>query len=425
MKFSLITAASLAFGAPAVSESSSYFHYPETTVKILELRSLPEGTQESAVTTALETIAHDLNLSTSELELTEQYTDQFGILHVFVDRLINGIQVTNQKAAIHVKNEKVVSFSTSIKRISGGFLQSDVADSTPSISLNDAIDIAEKKFGAKRDRIEPSLVYLKALSGQVQLAYQFQLKNLVNRFFARVSVDANSGEILEVINYGRAAQYDVVKLPKKDPRDGFSTVVDPAYIASSPSGWHDSVSRDTQGNNCFVGINPNFIVETDEDIAIWVQGAATTKSENDYEFKARFNEANPPSLNQESSNINSFYLTNTIHDISYQYGFNEVAGNFQNDNFGKGGLGGDRVVVFNQYTQGTDNAWFYTPPDGQTPIMAMYLFTSTTPNRDGSLDNVIPIHEYTHGITNRMTGGSRQGECLSTEEAGGMGEGVI
>lgn len=63
----------------------------------------------------------------------------------------------------------------------------------------------------------------------------------------------------------------------------------------------------------------------------------------------------------------------------------------------------------------------------------MYAWDMSTPMRDGSLENSIPMHgkiqltslylEYTHGITNRMTGGSRNGECLENLEAGGMGEG--
>jgi len=54
--------------------------------------------------------------------------------------------------------------------------------------------------------------------------------------------------------------------------------------------------------------------------------------------------------------------------------------------------------------------------------MRMYLWTTATPQRDGSLENDVLIHEMTHGITNRMTGGGT-GRCLQTTEAGGMGEG--
>lgn len=36
--------------------------------------------------------------------------------------------------------------------------------------------------------------------------------------------------------------------------------------------------------------------------------------------------------------------------------------------------------------------------------------------------NDILVHELTHGITNRLTGGGT-GRCLQTLEAGGLGEG--
>ena len=37
--------------------------------------------------------------------------------------------------------------------------------------------------------------------------------------------------------------------------------------------------------------------------------------------------------------------------------------------------------------------------------MTLGIFTRTNPDRDSALENDVIIHEYTHGITNRMTGG--------------------
>lgn len=54
--------------------------------------------------------------------------------------------------------------------------------------------------------------------------------------------------------------------------------------------------------------------------------------------------------------------------------------------------------------------------------MRMFTWTLTTPNRDGALSNDIVVHEYGHGVSNRLTGGGT-GTCLQTTEAGGMGEG--
>src|SRR5262249_6841309 len=72
---------------------------------------------------------------------------------------------------------------------------------------------------------------------------------------------------------------------------------------------------------------------------------------------------------------NLFYLNNVMHDTLYSHGFDEAAGNFQIDNFGKGGLGNDPVNAEAQDGAGTDNANFATPPDGQSPRMQMFLWT--------------------------------------------------
>ena len=53
----------------------------------------------------------------------------------------------------------------------------------------------------------------------------------------------------------------------------------------------------------------------------------------------------------------------------------------------------------------------------------MYLFTATTPHRDGDLDNGIIIHEYGHGVSNRLTGGPANANALNATQSGGMGEG--
>ena len=72
---------------------------------------------------------------------------------------------------------------------------------------------------------------------------------------------------------------------------------------------------------------------------------------------------------------NLFYLNNLIHDVLYNAGFTEAAGNFQNDNFGNGGADGDAVDAEAQDGGGTDNANFSTPPDGSPGRMQMYLWT--------------------------------------------------
>ena len=70
-------------------------------------------------------------------------------------------------------------------------------------------------------------------------------------------------------------------------------------------------------------------------------------------------------------------MNNWIHDKTYALGFTESAGNFQTNNFGKGGLGNDAVQADAQDGSGTNNANFNTPPDGSAGRMQMFLWTAT------------------------------------------------
>lgn len=57
-----------------------------------------------------------------------------------------------------------------------------------------------------------------------------------------------------------------------------------------------------------------------------------------------------------------FYTSNLVHDLFYRYGFDEVSGNFQQHNFGRGGKEGDAVIANAQDGSGFNNANFMTPP---------------------------------------------------------------
>lgn len=69
-----------------------------------------------------------------------------------------------------------------------------------------------------------------------------------------------------------------------------------------------------------------------------------------------------------------FYVVNWLHDWFYDHGFDEVAGNAQADNFGRGGAEDDAINAEGQDYDGLDNANMSTPADGAQPRMQMYLF---------------------------------------------------
>jgi hypothetical protein len=57
----------------------------------------------------------------------------------------------------------------------------------------------------------------------------------------------------------------------------------------------------------------------------------------------------------------------------HSYGFDEVSGNFQQHNFGRGGAENDAVIANAQDGSGYNNANFMTPPDGQNGRCRMYV----------------------------------------------------
>ncbi|QKE01195.1 M36 family metallopeptidase [Nocardioides marmotae] len=135
--------------------------------------------------------------------------------------------------------------------------------------------------------------------------------------------------------------------------------------------------------------------------------------------------------------VNLFYHHNRIHDEFYEFGFTETAGNFQLDNFGKGGLGGDLILGGAQSGAtgltdpilglGRNNANMITLPDGIPGITNMYLWNPVDdafegPYRDGDFDATIIQHEYAHGLSNRYVGGGGLG-ALGVVQGGSMGEG--
>jgi hypothetical protein len=82
---------------------------------------------------------------------------------------------------------------------------------------------------------------------------------------------------------------------------------------------------------------------------------------------------------RQSAITHLFFITNFLHDWYYDAGFDEAARNAQEDNFGRGGAGGDPLLAEGQDYSGRDNANMTTPADGQSPIMQMYLWSANAP----------------------------------------------
>ncbi len=123
--------------------------------------------------------------------------------------------------------------------------------------------------------------------------------------------------------------------------------------------------------------------------------------------------------NFDAARTNTFYIINKVHDYAYDYGQTEMSYNFQNSIFGKGRAEGDHVlpcrtraeqimlISLRRLSMFFLKMWILLCDyvhSGQSGTCRVYIWTLMTPNRNGTLQNDIIVHEFMHGITNRLTG---------------------
>ncbi len=167
--------------------------------------------------------------------------------------------------------------------------------------------------------------------------------------------------------------YRVFAVPVESPSHGVRTLeLNPYDPTASPFGWHDTDGNAGAEYTITRGNNVN--ADTDLDANNTPDGNAPDGGSG-LVFDLPFDDTNDPSTYRPFAITNLFYWNNIIHDVSYLYGFDEMAGNFQQNNYGHGGVAGDYVRADAQDGSGTNNANFSTPADGGAPRMQMYVWT--------------------------------------------------
>ncbi|MFP5265619.1 MAG: M36 family metallopeptidase [Blastocatellia bacterium] len=239
-----------------------------------------------------------------------------------------------------------------------------------------------------------------------------------------ILVDANSGDLLFRYNlYADVAQGTVfTESPTAGARSLVSFVGD--TVINTSAGWMGT-STVTTGNNVEAYLDTDANNTPDPNNTTGLSNGHASSSTQDFTFP--FATGVDPRTEQPAVVSNLFYFINIAHDYTYRLGFTESAGNFQTNNFGRGGTGNDSVRGEAQDGSGTNNANFSTPPDGSRPRMQQFLFTlgttALTDDRDSSQDGDVVLHEFGHGVSNRLVGGPANTSCLGGTQAGAMGEG--
>ena len=187
------------------------------------------------------------------------------------------------------------------------------------------------------------------------------------------------------VNAVNTATYRVSPYPAESPihaGGAFALRTDPWLLAPNTNAttykWHKDNPASTNDYIITRGNNVYALEDANNLNAGGISDTSTTP-EPSLTFTRVYNSNVGASVgdNQKAAITNLFYWNNIIHDLTYQYGFNEVSGNFQNYNFDRGGLGNDYVIADAQDGGGTNNANFSSPADGTRPRMQMYLWTGS------------------------------------------------
>ncbi|KAJ1950127.1 hypothetical protein FBU59_000827 [Linderina macrospora] len=367
-----------------------------------------------AIATAYLTQKH--NIPANTMSTTDAYTDETtGVTHVYLRQVIGGAPVANGLANVNIDSQgRVISSGQSFAPSNGKSLakrhaSSLIARASESATLRTAFKGLADYVKTPINDSDLGQVSIAASSGLVQGGSGYVISQVPD------SVSSTATGKVEAINDWVASleSFNVYPRTINTPADGErSMMVDPANSVASPKGW--VADSTTVGNNVWAQNNP-------DGGYTWKNNHRPSSSNGVFDFPLDLTKE--PTTYVDAAITQLFYTVNTMHDLSYLYGFNEVAGNFQDVNYSGQGVGDDGVIANAQDGSGFDNANFATPPDGQRPRMRMYTWIDTSPNRDGDLEQDIVAHEFTHGISNRLTGGPSNTDCLGWGEPGGMGEG--
>lgn len=393
---------------------------------------------------------------------SEHRSSASGVYHIYYQQLMDEVPVRGTESSLHISSsgtvlavsnrfvpitsENLVSLSTSVmapkSAIEAIARQLGYAITGPvrivETEEKNTNEIWLSPGGISARNIKAQLVYAENTDHTYDLAWEIDILQPDYQHWWVLQVNAEDGTILrkedrmqtcyshdhgEVLDYNKnlfnienysaspatpsvscTECYEVFAFPLESPYFGERTIEEnPADPLASPFGWHDVdgfVGAEylvTKGNNTNTfEANDNFGYQPEGGLTLSFTGYPF-----DQEYSQNFQY-------EDASITNLFYWTNIIHDITYQYGFDEVSGNFQVNNYNRGGLHGDAITAHGQSIDRPCNGSFSTPPDGESPLLIMNLCH----NKDGNFDASVIAHEWGHGLSARLTGGGQVENCL-------------
>ncbi|MCB1036524.1 MAG: M36 family metallopeptidase, partial [Acidobacteria bacterium] len=363
----------------------------------------PQGLEPSQLETlaleALEARQGSLGLTARDLtdaKVADRVVSRHtGALHLYLQQTYDGIEVhnailnitvTRDGVVAHVGNRFVPDLASVV--VPGGARispQQAVAFTAQALELGSPRDLAVletssgrnrrtllSEAGISHQRIPARLVYLPLQGGRVKLAWDVEIDALDSLHWWSVRVDAETGALLDTDDFVDQEQYLTYPQPIESPQhttplppaDGRTVAVDP-YLdsAASPFGWHDTDGSAgpeftiTRGNNVHAYADRNADNAPDGGADAEPDGGAGLDFTGGV---VPMDLSMAPNTYVQAAIANLFYWNNILHDVLWEYGFDEASGNFQVNNYGNGGQGADDVRAEAQDGSGNCNANFAT-----------------------------------------------------------------
>lgn len=366
------------------------------------------------------------------------------VQNVYVNQRFQGIEIFNSVSSFAVKNGNVVNSSLRFEANIAQRINATQPSITPSLAISKAAtalnlsspsglvmleSVADNSFvfsngSLSTENIPVKLVYQIAEDNTLKLAWDLSISLKNNENYFSVRIDAITGALLDThdwvaqCNFGETGihnhtvakdsqsvlfntkaknetksflgspQYNVFAIPVESPNHGGESLqLNPANEVASPFGWHDTDGiagaefTTTRGNNVRA--------QDDRDANDGSGFSPDGGAELDFNFAYNFNTS--PVNMLEAVTTNLFYWNNIMHDVWFQYGFDEASGNFQERNYSNEGSGSDSVNADAQDGSGLNNANFGTPPDGGNPRMQMFLWSPVGPPGEPLIINNGPL----------------------------------
>jgi len=330
-------------------------------------------------------------------------TDHNGARHVAFQQMDRG-------RVVHGSLIKVTLDDGGRIAIMGGtFFRNAAAAAPPTITAAQAVIAAADDSGARPSSAAPPELVTFPMPGLRPALLGWRSLLRTDSGWLEVISDARTGRLLYRSNHSAASGPVGNVFTIQHPDLGGRQIVSFAGAPFNNAGW--VTDRATAGNNA------NAYQDLDNDDASDYQPQTPSSGDPDYQhFNFPFADAFRTSMgtdvttDRDAAITQAFYRINFLHDYFYVLGFDEPAGNFQDDNFGRGGIGNDGMLVevHNGFNVGTPESSNTQTPPGQRPRMELNAFASA--GADGAFDADHIAHEYTHGVSNRL---------LMTEIVGG------